>query len=154
DHDVYLRPEDASRILVGNGTELREVDPDQVPGGGTPEFLEHIAFALSQRWPRWQDSEVTASWSGVCDATPDRRPLIGSLDPDRSLYVLAGFNGFGVMRAAGAARRLADLFADPRADSSAAERLAPVRPNRFGPEPMSFGPQPGFTLEDGDTPRC
>ncbi|MCI4349887.1 MAG: FAD-binding oxidoreductase, partial [Thermoplasmata archaeon] len=47
DHDVYLRPEDASRILVGNGTELREVDPDQVPGGGTPEFLEHIAFALS-----------------------------------------------------------------------------------------------------------
>ncbi|MCI4345183.1 MAG: FAD-binding oxidoreductase [Thermoplasmata archaeon] len=154
DHDVYLRPEDASRILVGNGTELREVDPDQVPGGGTPEFLEHIAFALAQRWPRWQDSEVSAAWSGVCDATPDRRPLIGALDPRRSLYVLAGFNGFGVMRAAGAARRLAELLADGSGDSRAAERLAPVRPDRFGPVLPSFGPQPGFTLEDGDLPRC
>jgi glycine oxidase len=153
DHDVYLRPEDASRILVGNGTELREVDPEQVSGGSTPEFLEHIAFALAKRWPVWQDAEVAASWSGVCDATPDRRPLIGSLERERSLFVLAGFNGFGVMRAAGAASRLAELMVEGEGSERAFERLAPVRPDRFGSGTPAFTPQPGFTLEDGATPR-
>ncbi|MCI4334980.1 MAG: FAD-binding oxidoreductase [Thermoplasmata archaeon] len=153
DLDVYLRPEEAGRILVGDGTELKEVDPDRVEGGGTPEFLAHIGSALAERWPGWADSELNSAWSGVCDATPDRRPLIGPLDEEGSLFVLAGFNGFGVMRADGAARRLADLLVDGPGER-ASEALRTVRPDRFGPAPPAFEPRPGFTLEDGPSPRC
>ncbi|HEV2450167.1 MAG TPA: FAD-binding oxidoreductase, partial [Thermoplasmata archaeon] len=153
DLDVYLRPEEAGRILVGDGTELREVDPERVPGGGTPEFLANVGSALAHRWPEWADAEVASAWSGVCDATPDRRPLIGRVEDPSELYLLAGFNGFGVMRAAGAARRLADLIREGRGDPETAG-LGPVRPDRFGREPASFDPRPGFTLEDGPDPRC
>lgn len=152
DLDVYLRPEESGRILVGDGTELREVDPERVAGGGTPEFLANVGSALARRWPAWADAEVASAWSGVCDATPDRRPLIGRVPDPSELYLLAGFNGFGVMRAAGAARRLAALIHGEGASAEAA--LAPVRPDRFGPEPAAFEPRPGFTLEDGPDPRC
>jgi sarcosine oxidase, subunit beta len=153
DLDVYLRPEEAGRILVGDGTELREVDPERVVGGGTPEFLSHVGAALAERWPAWADSEVGSAWSGVCDATPDRRPLIGRIADPSELYLIAGFNGFGVMRAAGAARRLAALIAEGPGGRAGAE-LASVRPDRFGIEPPEFEPRPGFTLEDGPDPRC
>jgi sarcosine oxidase, subunit beta len=153
DLDVYLRPEEAGRILVGDGTELREVDPERVGGGGTPEFLSHVGAALAERWPVWAESEVGSAWSGVCDATPDRRPLIGRIADPAELYLIAGFNGFGVMRAAGAARRLAALVAEGP-DGRAGADLASVRADRFGSEPPEFAPRPGFTLEDGPDPRC
>jgi sarcosine oxidase, subunit beta len=153
DLDVYLRPEEAGRILAGDGTELREVDPDRVGGGGTPEFLTHVGTALAERWPVWAESEVGSAWSGVCDATPDRRPLIGRITDPSELYLIAGFNGFGVMRAAGAARRLAALMAEGPNGRAGAD-LSTVRVDRFGPHPPAFEPRPGFTLEDGPDPRC
>jgi glycine/D-amino acid oxidase-like deaminating enzyme len=79
--------------------------------------------------------------------------LIGPVPGTPGLFVIAGFNGFGVMRAGGAARRLADLLVDGEASESARQGLAPVWPGRFeGPLPP-FLPKPGFTLEPGDDPR-
>ncbi|HUI38845.1 MAG TPA: FAD-binding oxidoreductase [Thermoplasmata archaeon] len=150
DLDVYLRPELEGRLLAGDGTEDREADPESFASEGDETFLAHLAETMEQRFPAWRDSEVAGSWAGVCTATPDRRPVIGTLDGARSLYVIGGFNGFGVMRAAGAARRLADLIAD---GPSASGPLAPARPDRF-PEPeVTFRPRPGFTVEAGDDPR-
>jgi sarcosine oxidase, subunit beta len=153
DTDVYLRPESNGRILGGDGTEKVEADPERFVPGGDASFLEHLAKSLSARFPGWADSEVVASWAGVCTATPDRRPLIGPVPGAEGLYAITGFNGFGVMRAGGAARRLADLLADGDTSSGAREELAPVRPGRF-PDPRTpFAPKPGFTLEAGSDPR-
>jgi sarcosine oxidase, subunit beta len=152
DLDVYVRPEAAGRILAGDGTQLVEVDPDTAPPNGDDEFVAHIAQSFSDRFPGWADAELVRAWAGVCVSTPDRRPMIGPVPGADGLYCLCGFNGFGVMRAGGAARRLADLIASG-GGARASERLAPVRPDRFGSSPPPFAPRPGFTLEGGIDPR-
>ncbi len=96
---------------------------------------------------------MVSSWAGVCTATPDRRPLIGPVPGAEALYCLTGFNGFGVMRAGGAARRLADLLSEGEEAGGPRAALQPVWPGRF-PDPRApFAPKPGFTLEAGDDPR-
>jgi glycine/D-amino acid oxidase-like deaminating enzyme len=154
DLDVYLRPEDHGRILGGDGTETNEADPDRFATGGDAKFLEHLASSLGERLPGWADSEVVSSWGGVCTATLDRHPLIGPVPQEEGLFVMTGFNGFGVMRAGGAARRLADLLVAGAESDAGREGLGPAWPGRFLPsDSRSFPPRPGFTLEGGDAPR-
>jgi len=152
DTDVYARPESNGRILAGDGTEWFETDPERFVAGADASFLAHLAEGLGTWIPGWGESEVVGAWAGVCTATLDRRPCIGPVDPERSLYAITGFNGFGVMRSGGAARRLAELIVDPES-GRAREALAPVLPERFGGLAPSFSPVPGFTLEAGNAPR-
>lgn len=153
DTDVYVRPESNGRLLAGDGTENVEADPERFVPGGDARFLENLAEQLASQFPGWAESEVAASWAGVCTATPDRRPLIGPVPSARGLYVMGGFNGFGVMRAGGAARRLANLLAEGDEADAAGAALSPVWPGRFSGPFADFPPRPGFTLEGGDDPR-
>lgn len=152
DTDVYARPESNGRILAGDGTEWFETDPERFVAGADAAFLAHLAEALGTWFPEWGGSDVVGAWAGVCTATLDRRPCIGPIDPARSLYSITGFNGFGVMRGGGAARRLAELIAAPDS-ATAAAALEPVLPARFGGRAPVFSPIPGFTLEGGEAPR-
>ncbi|MCI4356564.1 MAG: FAD-binding oxidoreductase [Thermoplasmata archaeon] len=152
DTDVYARPEANGRILAGDGTERVESDPERFVQGADGSFLAHIAESLGSWFPDWESSDVVGAWAGVCTATPDRRPCIGPLRSDRELYVITGFNGFGVMRSGGAARRLAELIAEPTSPTARAA-LEPVLPERFHGRADPFPPRPGFTLEGGDVPR-
>lgn len=153
DTDVYVRPEGHGRLLAGDGTEKTEADPNRFVPGGDESFLGHLAESLSGRFPGWKDSQVIAAWAGVCTATIDRRPLVGPVSGAPDIFLITGFNGFGVMRAGGAARRLADLLADGPGSNGAEEALRPVWPGRFSGPVRSFAPRPGFTLEPGDHPR-
>ncbi len=153
DLDVYARPEGNGRILAGDGTELVEVDPDRTPSGGDEKFLGHLAETFTARFPGWADAELVRAWSGVCTATPDRRPLVGPVPGSEGLVVLTGFNGFGVMRAGGVAQRLAALLAAGEDASRELEGLRPVLPGRFPPGTPGPRPRPGFTLEGGNEPR-
>ncbi|MCI4331547.1 MAG: FAD-binding oxidoreductase [Thermoplasmata archaeon] len=153
DVDVYLRPEERGRILGGDGTEKTEADPERFVPGGDPAFVGRMAEAIAHRFPGWAESEVVSSWAGVCTSTLDRHPLVGPVPEAPSLFVATGFNGFGVMRAGGVARRLADVLIDRPAEDESREILGPAWPGRFhGMEPP-FLPRPGFTLEGGDSPR-
>jgi len=152
DLDVYARPEEGGRIMAGNGTEKVETDPETFRASGDESFVAHLAESFDRRFPGWKDAELVRAWAGVCTATPDRRPLIGPVPGGGGLCCITGFNGFGVMRAGGAARRLAEAIASGDGDREL-ERLATVLPSRFGPDPPPFGPKPGFTLESGTNPR-
>ncbi len=151
DTDVYARPEEQGRLLAGDGTERVEADPERFHGGGDAAFVAHLAESFATRLPAWAGADLVRAWAGVCVATPDRRPLIGPVPNAPGLYVITGFNGFGVMRAGGAARRLAEAIASGVAGPSPG--LATVDPGRF-PGPVNpFPPKPGFTLEAGNDPR-
>ena len=153
DLDVYVRPEANGRILAGDGTELVEVDPDRFATGGDERFVAHLAESFSSRFPGWADAELVRAWAGVCVATPDRRPLIGPVPNADGLFSLTGFNGFGVMRAGGAANRLAAVVASGGDSERELDRIRPVLPNRFPGPVGEFPIRPGFTLEGGDDPR-
>jgi sarcosine oxidase, subunit beta len=153
DTDVYARPEGNGRVLAGDGTELVEVDPETARLGADPTFVERLAETFAERMPGWADAELVRAWAGVCVSTPDRRPLVGAVDGARGLWALTGFNGFGVMRAGGVARRLAESIAGGGHGNRELERLRPVEPSRFRGPVRPFSPRPGFTLDDGDDPR-
>jgi len=153
DLDVYVRPEENGRILAGNGTERAEADPETFRPGGDEAFVGHLAESFEARFPGWSDAEMVRAWAGVCTATPDRRPLVGPVPEAEGLWVMAGFNGFGVMRAGGTAARLADAMRCADGDPSGLAPLTPVLPARFSGPPKAFGPRPGFTIEAGDDPR-
>jgi sarcosine oxidase, subunit beta len=150
DLDIYVRPEANGRILAGDGTELVEVDPDRASLSGDDRFVTHLAEGFESRFPGWADAEMVRSWAGVCTSTPDRRPLVGPVPGASGLFVLTGFNGFGVMRGGGVAQRLADHLCAASPDPAP---LAPVLPARFPPGTPAVVPRPGFTLEAGDNPR-
>ena len=153
DLDVYVRPESNGRILAGDGTERVEADPERFAPGGDERFVTHLAESFASRFPGWADAELVRAWAGVCASTPDRRPLVGPVPGAESLFVVAGFNGFGVMRAAGVAQRLAAVLSVGVGPSPELDLLAPVLPSRFVGPVGPFPPRPGFTLEAGDDPR-
>ena len=153
DLDVYVRPEANGRILAGDGTELVEVDPDLFSTGGDERFVAHLAESFGSRFPGWADAELVRAWAGVCVSTPDRRALIGPVSGATNLFTITGFNGFGVMRAGGAAARLAAVLAAGEGSDRELEGIRPVLPGRFTGPVGSFPIRPGFTLEGGDDPR-
>lgn len=153
DWDVYVRPEEVGRIMAGDGTQLVEADPDRYSTGGDESFVAHVAECFGSRFPRWSDAELVRAWAGVCVATPDRHPLIGPVPGASGLYTITGFNGFGVMRAGGAAARLAHVLAAGEGSDTELEKIRPVLPARFPGPPQPFPIRPGYTLEGGSNPR-
>jgi sarcosine oxidase subunit beta len=140
--DVYVRPAPGGGLVAGDGTELTESDPLRYNPGADFRFLAHVAEVFSHRLPGWAGSSVRRAWAGLCVSTPDRHPLVGPLEPAEGLYVACGFNGFGVMRAGGIARRMALALR-----TGNWEPLAPCAPSRFPGDIGAFSPRPGFTLE-------
>jgi sarcosine oxidase, subunit beta len=140
--DVYCRPFPGGEILFGDGTELVEVDPARPPATSEIPFLENISKFLSTRFPRWADSPVSSHWHGIVTSTPDRHPFIGPVPGATNLWVATGFNGYGIMRAGAAARRMADAMG-----TGSWTELAPCDPARFPADHPPFPPRPGFTLD-------
>lgn len=97
----YLRPH-GEGLLVGNGTEPVEQDPDDWEREADTAFREdcirYQEYALGWSWPE------ARSWAGLCTATPDGDPLVGALAD--GVYVATGWQGHGFMRAPAIAERL------------------------------------------------
>jgi len=91
----YARPHPEG-LLAGDGTEPVEADPDGYDRGGDDWFVAALDDRLRDRFPGY-DPDVECAWAGLCTATPDRDPLLGELS--EGLYVAAGWQGHGFMRA-------------------------------------------------------
>ena len=91
----YLRPHPEG-VLAGDGTEEVESDPDDWNRDADADFREMTRDRLTYRLDDF-DGPLRRSWAGLCTATPDRDPLLGRLRD--GLYVAAGWQGHGFMRA-------------------------------------------------------
>lgn len=145
-HDLslgfYSRSESEGRLLAGDGTQLRAFEPDAFDRGPDPDFVESIAERVVRRYARGTEARYHKGWAGLCGGTPDRRPLLGRVPDVDGLWVLAGDNGFGLMRGLALGTRLADAM-DGRETQPADPTL---RLDRFGPHPPeSFPLSEGFS---------
>jgi glycine/D-amino acid oxidase-like deaminating enzyme len=115
----YLRPREGG-LLVGDGTEPVEQDPDGWDREADSEFrescVEYQERALGWSWPE------ARSWAGLCTATPDGDPLVGAVAD--GVYVATGFQGHGFMWAPAVAERLA---AQVLGEKAGIEGFAPGR---------------------------
>ena len=109
--DAYLRPH-PDGLLAGDGTEPVPADPDDYRREPDDWFREDVAGVLDERLDRGgriargeqfdRDLDDARAWAGLCTATPDGDPLVGPVDAeegDPTLFVAAGWQGHGFMRA-------------------------------------------------------
>jgi len=108
---MYTVPRNPSSTLAGDGTSVHQGDPDHYECGPDPEFCDSILKRFRHRFPSLARAVVTGGWAGICDMTPDGRPLIGPYAGVKGLYLNCGFAGFGLMRALAAGEALGSRIA-------------------------------------------
>ncbi|MBE3589705.1 MAG: FAD-binding oxidoreductase [Firmicutes bacterium] len=121
--EFYWIP-DGRKIIFGDGTEERESDPDAFFDANDEDFLLSVAERLPRRCAGGASARLTGGWAGLCDATPDRRPLLGPYGGVEGLHLAVGFNGFGVMRAPAVGEAVARLVLGRPAGLDLATHLA------------------------------
>jgi glycine/D-amino acid oxidase-like deaminating enzyme len=141
----YCRPHPTG-LLAGDGTEPVEADPDAYDESADDWFLRETATALDRRLG--YDLRTDRSWAGLCTATPDGDPLLGEVAP--GLFVAAGWQGHGFMRAPATGERVAAQVAAalgaPVDDTPAG--VPAFDPGRFdGAAPDEFEIRQGMTVE-------
>ncbi|PSP55700.1 sarcosine oxidase [Halobacteriales archaeon QS_1_67_19] len=130
----YFRPHPAG-LLAGDGTEEVESDPDDWDRSADREFREIVRERLGRRLGEF--GAIREAWAGLCVATPDRDPLLGELR--EGLYVAAGWQGHGFMRAPATAEAAAEAILDENP-------LSEFDPGRFDGD-EEFEISEGMTVE-------
>ncbi len=75
---------------------------------GAMKTYGQIREKLNKLWPAWKDVDIDYRWHGLICYTRDRRPAIGQVDGDRSVFYGFGFHGNGVNTATWTGKQLAD----------------------------------------------
>lgn len=102
--NYYFRPHTGG-LLVGDGTERVESDPEHWKRDADEEFVQQTRERIAER-VRQDERGVREAWAGLCTATPDGDPLVGEIRS--GLFVATGFHGHGFMRAPALGERISD----------------------------------------------
>jgi glycine/D-amino acid oxidase-like deaminating enzyme len=124
----YFRMHDA-RFVVGGmrwsvpGEQLGLVDD----GSHDPRISANLEDYARRHFPCLQEVPFPHVWTGIMAGTSDGLPLCGAMPGQSGVFVLLGFNGYGLSFAHEAGRTVASLILDGRAEHPAAGMLAPRR---------------------------
>lgn len=99
-----------------------------------PDLLACMGERVSTRFPGVRHAKLKGVIKGLYELTPDCLPLAGPVAGIAGLYVVAGFNGHGIMHGPGVARAMAETIARGRSDTL---DLEPLRPDRFERHPVA-----------------
>ena len=109
----------------------RVLTSDLTASGDTVEdedrWRTHVRDCIEELLPRLTYVALGMRVQGDYDLTPDRRPIVGPVDSDGSLWLAAGFSGHGFMIAPAIGRVVAEAITrgsrDPLLESLALERF-------------------------------
>jgi len=90
-------------------------------------LVDEAMTFLREAWPVFDSAEISSTWAGLIDMTPDGEPVVSRIDKIPGLTLASGFSGHGFGTAPAAGQLAADLVmtADPLVDPS------PYKFNRF-----------------------
>jgi len=125
---TYFRSDAHDKFLVGDFYGTRPVDPDNFPQRASDESLEEIIQRASRRVPKLEGAEIMRGVTGVYDATPDSRPLMGQVPGISGLYVCAGFSGMGFKISPAVGIVMSELVLD---GAGKTVDISAFRPSRF-----------------------
>jgi sarcosine oxidase subunit beta len=141
--NFYSRPDGNNLTVIGGLDQRAYLPADDLdaepPTPGTGE-LAAPRYGLASRFPALNNAQLTRSWSGWLDVTPDGAPLLGVL-PIEGLYLAAGLGQFGLSLAPAIGQLMAGMILD---DSTAIEQLVQLRYARFD-DGMALHAQHAFT---------
>jgi sarcosine oxidase subunit beta len=92
-----------------------------------PEYTDAILMRALERVPRLETAEVSKSWAGLYETTPDHHAIIGFAEGIQGMFLVTGFSGHGLMHAPAAGLISAEILCgkEPSIDISA------LSPGRF-----------------------
>lgn len=91
----------------------------------TSEFLNNFADEIVPLMPALQNLNIIRQWTGICDKTPDFKPIVGQLD--EGLYVTCGYYDYGITMVPIVGKLLAETIIS----GETSQLLKPFAPNRF-----------------------
>jgi len=89
--------------------ETRVLDPQP-----SQKALRRGLAAVRDAFPALEKADVTQSWGGLIDVTPDEIPVISEVQARPGLFVSTGYSGHGFGLGPGAGRLTADLVTGDR----------------------------------------
>lgn len=128
---TQIQQSEAGQILFNTvlaGGESAPGSPDRVPQVDLP-FVVDSATTLMRLFPGLRHVDVLRSWVRYEAVTPDDRFIVGPVGPT-GLYVGAGDNGTGFLRAP----VIAEIIASAIAGTRCAVNPSPYDPARFAPK--------------------
>jgi len=118
-------PEDLPMVVdMGSGLYMHResggvlmgwADPGIPPGydiSSDPDYTDEIIMRALARMPRLETAEITNTWSGLYETTPDHHAIIGPVEDLEGFWICAGFSGHGFMHAPAASRLVAEWITD------------------------------------------
>ena len=73
-------------------------------------ILKEAMDNLQAAWPIFKNAEISASWAGLIDMTPDGEPVISRVEAMPGLTLATGFSGHGFGTSPAAGQLAADLI--------------------------------------------
>jgi sarcosine oxidase subunit beta len=125
---MYFRPASGGVVLVGTGDHGDPVaHADAMDENVAHDFILHQGSQLARRMPSFAEAQLTASWVGPYDITPDWNPVLGAAPGLDGLTLAFGFSGHGFKLAPAVGLVLAQqvLGREPEID------IAPYALSRF-----------------------
>ena len=93
---MYFRPATGGVALVGTGDHGDPVDDaDGMDENVGDDFVLLQGGQVARRMPSFAEAELTASWVGPYDITPDWNPVLGLVPGVQGLTIAFGFSGHG-----------------------------------------------------------
>lgn len=122
----YFKPEAGGRLWLSPHDETPCVAADCAP----EELDVAMAIAGLELAADWRVVRIERRWAGLRSFAPDRQPVYGYADENRSFFWCAGQGGFGIQTAPAAARLAAALLLDREPHPS----VAAIDPSRYRPQ--------------------
>lgn len=125
---MYFRPASGGVVLVGTGDYGDPVtDADAMDENVGDDFVLLQGSQIGHRMTSFAEAELTASWVGAYDITPDWNPVLGPVPGVDGLHLTFGFSGHGFKLAPAVGLVLAQTALGQTADVD----IAPYRLGRF-----------------------
>ncbi|OGC76091.1 MAG: hypothetical protein A2145_02830 [candidate division Zixibacteria bacterium RBG_16_40_9] len=64
-----------------------------------PDYTDQILMKALYRMPILENAQISSSWAGLYETTPDNNAILGNVPEVEGFYLANGFSGHGVMHA-------------------------------------------------------
>src|SRR5206468_2514262 len=120
DEDFPLTIEFATGLYAhreSGGVLLGMADPNEKPAFDDSvnwDFMPAVVERALSRFPILERTSIKTGWAGLYEDTPDKHPILGTVDGVDGFINAAGFSGHGVMHAPVTGELISELIVDGR----------------------------------------
>jgi len=107
DLGFYTKPEKGGEFIIGGFGRKKVTSPDQRIDQVDSDDLSSLSSTLNKRLPKFADSKVKNTWTGLITDTPDGHQIIGRNKNVANFYNVVAGNGHGFKEAPGFAESVA-----------------------------------------------